>query len=122
MVSQITPDPPDPCRFQEISLSNRREAICALIEACKNRHMTLLEFAWVSGVSWDAVRSWEKGRREPAMGLLVAAAETLGFEIILRPQDQTSPVEAKQPPITKRESRRKHPNPNQFSFFFLDHL
>jgi len=46
--------------------------------------MTLIEFAWVSGVSWDAVRSWKDGRREPTMGLLVAAAETLGFEVILR--------------------------------------
>jgi len=117
MISQIIPYP---CRSQEISLSNRREAICALVEARKQRHMTLLEFAWVSGVSWDAVRSWEKGRREPTMGLLVAAAQTLGFEIILRRQDQDSPVEAKQPPITKHNSRRKQPDPNQFSF--LDQL
>jgi len=85
--------------------------------------MTLLDFAWVSGVSWDAVRSWEKGKREPTMGLLIAAAQTLGFEIILRRndfQDQAPPIEAKQPPITKRKSKAKQPDPNQFSF--LDYL
>jgi len=105
MISQIIPDT---CRSQEISLSNRREAIGALVEARKDKHMTLLDFECISGVSWDAVRLWEKGRREPTMGLLVAAAETLGFEIILRRQDQDPPVEAKQP------------DPNQFSF--LDQL
>jgi len=117
MISQITPEP---SRSQEISLSNRREAMAALVEARKDKHMTLLDFAWVSGVSWDAVRLWEKGRRKPTMGLLIAAAQTLGFEIILRRQDQVPPIEIKQPPITKRKSRAKQPDPNQFSF--LDHL
>jgi len=31
--------------------------MCALVEARKDKHMTLLDFAYFSGVSWDAVRS-----------------------------------------------------------------
>jgi len=73
----------------EISLSDRAQAIAALVKAREEKHITLLEFGWVSGVSWDAVRSWASGRREPTMGNLVAVAESLGFEIILRKNPNT---------------------------------
>jgi len=98
---------------QEINLSNRHKAISALVKAREEKHITLLEFGWVSGVSWDAVRSWAQGRREPTMGNLVAVAQTLGFEIILRPQGQ-----AIQPPTAKQtKSRRKQNDSNQASLF-----
>jgi len=111
---------------QEINLSNRRAAIGALVKARIHKKMTLLDASWVSGVSWDAVRSWEKGRREPTMGNLVAVAQSLGFEIILRPQGQITPPEpAPEPPTPapatalKRKSRRKMPDPNQTNFLNL---
>jgi|GEM_PF-1480377 len=102
---------------QEISLSDRREAINALVKAREEKHITLLEMGWVSGVSWDAVRSWAKGRREPTMGNLVAVAQTLGFEIILRPQGlpdpEPTPAQPQNNPATRSKRTRKHPDPSQ---------
>jgi len=91
MISPITPQSTD---VQEISLSNRREAISALMEARIQNHMTFLEASWISGVSWDAVRAWAKGRREPTMGNLVAVAESLGFEVILRKKSSSPDLKA----------------------------
>jgi len=114
MANQITSQA---AKTQEISLSNRAQAIAALIEARKDQHITLLEASWVSGVSWDAVRAWSKGRREPTMGNLVAVAQTLGFEIILRPQGGARPVHVEQLPVKKPKRTQKKPNPNQLNFF-----
>jgi len=113
-MSQINHSQVEP---REISLDNRAQAISALVKAREEKHITLLEFGWVSGVSWDAVRSWVQGRREPTMGNLVAVAQTLGFEIILRPQGGVSPIPTEQqPPIKKRKRARIEPNPNQLNF------
>jgi len=109
MMSQISHSQID---TEEINLSDRREAISALVKAREEKHITLLEFGWVSGVSWDAVRSWVQGRREPTMGNLVAVAQTLGFEIVLRPQRQTIQL----PTAKQTKSRRKKNDPNQASF------
>jgi len=85
--SRLMPPPPAapvPLSVEEIDLANRRAAMAALVKEREIKHMTLLDISWDSGVSWDAVRSWAQGRREPTMGNLIAVAQTLGFEIILR--------------------------------------
>jgi len=89
--------------IQEINLSNRKQALDALLCERKRREMTLLEAEWQSGVSWDAVRSWARGRREPTMGNLIAVAQILGFEIILRKIPSSEPEsEAAAPPALKK--------------------
>ncbi|WP_455475355.1 helix-turn-helix domain-containing protein [Bartonella sp. B17] len=73
---------------KEIKLTDRHEIMKAIMQARIEKGMTLIDVAWTSGVSWDAVRSWYHGRREPKMGNLVAVAQTLGLEIILRKKQE----------------------------------
>ncbi|WP_336288368.1 helix-turn-helix domain-containing protein [Bartonella sp. CB60] len=73
---------------KEIKLADRHQIMKAIMQARIEKKMTLMDVAWASGVSWDAVRSWYHGHREPKMGNIVAVAQTLGLEIVLRKEQK----------------------------------
>ena len=69
---------------QECDLSDQRGAFEALeAERCRIG-MTVLDMEHRSGVAATSVYSWRKCARSPMLVNMVALAETLGFEVVMR--------------------------------------
>lgn len=68
----------------EYNLRDQRTAMAALDEERKARSMSLGEMEDRSGVSVNSVYAWRSCARSPTLFNVVALAETLGFEIVMR--------------------------------------
>ncbi|MEW9838332.1 helix-turn-helix domain-containing protein [Mesorhizobium marinum] len=74
----------------EISLSNQHAAMVALNEQRKRMRLEVLDLEQISGVSASAYFAWmapirsARHARSPSFLCLVAIAETLGFQVIMR--------------------------------------
>ncbi|SHL71614.1 hypothetical protein SAMN05444389_1014 [Paracoccus solventivorans] len=69
---------------REISLTDQRGAMAALFAEKDRAGLTVFDLEVKSGISAKAAYSWRAGRQSPALANLVALAQALGFEIILR--------------------------------------
>ncbi|RWC28114.1 MAG: XRE family transcriptional regulator [Mesorhizobium sp.] len=73
--------------FQEIDefdLCNQRRAMAALNAERKRVGMPIAHMEDKSGVSMNSFYAWNGGQREPTLGCLVAVAQTLGFDVVMR--------------------------------------
>lgn len=68
----------------EFDLCNQRTAMAALEEERRQKQMHLVDMEATSGVSVNTFYAWKGCTREPTLGNLVALAQTLGFDVILR--------------------------------------
>lgn len=59
-------------------------AILHLNEERQRQAMSLGDMEERSGVSIGSVYAWRSGKRSPQMHMLVALAETFGFEVVMR--------------------------------------
>lgn len=81
VVSGISPD----AELQdEFDLTNQRKAMAALDAERKRKRMFVADMEDKSGVSANTFYAWRGGMREPTLGHLVALAQTLGFDVIMR--------------------------------------
>lgn len=72
--------------FDETNLNNQRSTLVRLDDERKAIGMYIFDMEDRSGVSVNSFYAWKRGDRHPTIGFLVAVAETLGFEIIMRPR------------------------------------
>ncbi len=70
--------------MREISLTDQRVGIAALDEERRAIGMSLRVFADAAGVSISAFYEWRSGAKSPALRNVVAMADALGFEVVLR--------------------------------------
>ncbi len=68
----------------EYNLRDQRAAMAALDDERRTRGMSLAEMEDRSGVSVNSVYAWRSCARSPTLFNVVALAETLGFEIVMR--------------------------------------
>lgn len=69
---------------QEIALRDQRLATARLNEERKRIGLEVWELEAKSGVSASAFFAWKAGKRAPVLSCMVAVAQTLGFETVLR--------------------------------------
>lgn len=68
----------------EHNLNDLPAAMARLEEERRRRGMTLGDMEEKSGVSTNSFYAWRSGYRAPQLPLLVALAQTLGFEVYIR--------------------------------------
>lgn len=68
----------------EINLSDQRSALDRLFAERTRIGMSIFDLEARSGISVNTMYAWRAEKREPALGNLVALANVLGFEIVLR--------------------------------------
>lgn len=68
----------------EICLSDQKAAMERLFAERTRIGMSIWDLEARSGISTKSLYCWKDGSRAPALGNLVALAETLGFEIVMR--------------------------------------
>lgn len=71
----------------EFNLRDQVPAILALNEERQRLGMSLGDMEDKSGVSVGSVYAWRGGNRSPQVHMLIALAETLGFEVVMRRKD-----------------------------------
>jgi transcriptional regulator with XRE-family HTH domain len=71
----------------EYDLRDQRAAMMALEAQRQQLRLFHNDVETKSGVSTNSVFSWRHGARSPGLGNLVALAQTLGFEIVMRRRD-----------------------------------
>ncbi|ESZ63744.1 hypothetical protein NL532_31950 [Mesorhizobium sp. C120A] len=70
--------------IDEFDLSQQRRAMFALQHERRRIAMPISDMELKSGVAMNSFYAWHGGLREPTLGCLVAVAQTLGFDIIMR--------------------------------------
>ncbi|MBZ9821936.1 MAG: hypothetical protein E5X76_28770 [Mesorhizobium sp.] len=70
--------------IDEFDLSQQRRAMSALQAERQRIAMPVAVMELKSGVCMNSFYAWHGGLREPTLGCLVAVAQTLGFDIIMR--------------------------------------
>lgn len=73
-----------PEETDEFDLNQQRRAMSALHAERRRIAMSIADMEQKSGVSMNSFYAWHGGQREPTLGCLVAVAQTLGFDIIMR--------------------------------------
>ncbi|MER9505991.1 helix-turn-helix transcriptional regulator [Mesorhizobium sp. M0579] len=68
----------------DLNLDDLGAALAALDAERKRRKMRLGDMEEKSGVSANTFLAWKSGSRKPTLGCLVAIAQTLGFDVILK--------------------------------------
>ncbi|MER9706084.1 hypothetical protein NKJ10_17815 [Mesorhizobium sp. M0204] len=80
----MTTTPEEFFKIDEFDLCNQRRAMAALNAERKRIGMPIVVMEDTSGVSMNSFYAWNGGSREPTLGCLVAVAQTLGFDVIMR--------------------------------------
>ncbi|RWF64108.1 hypothetical protein [Mesorhizobium sp.] len=70
--------------IDEFDLSQQRRAMSALQAERQRLSMPVAVMELKSGVCMNSFYAWHGGLREPTLGCLVAVAQTLGFDVIMR--------------------------------------
>lgn len=69
---------------QEFNLKDQRQGIAALFQERVAAGLSLDDWEGKSGVSMNSAYAWRLGDRAPLLFNIVALAEAVGFELILR--------------------------------------
>ncbi|QKC89951.1 hypothetical protein EB230_17220 [Mesorhizobium sp. NZP2234] len=80
----MTTAPEDYSLIDEFDLNQQRRAMAALNAERKRLGMPIFQMEDTSGVSMNSFYAWQGGLREPTLGCLVAVAQTLGFDVVMR--------------------------------------
>lgn len=75
---------------EEFNLCDQQNAMKVLAEERVRIGMSLGDLEEKSGVSTNSFYAWQSKARAPQLPLLVALAQTLGFDVILRRRNRAS--------------------------------
>jgi len=73
---------------QETNLNDQRRAMAALFKEREAIGLPFRDWEDRSGISSNSAYAWRYGKRAPMLCNIVALAETLGFELIMRKKEK----------------------------------